>query len=134
MPVYSKVVLVGALSVLAFDMIAALASRQFGFAYASASVGSWFIYGLVGYFAAQTGGGIPAAALAGAAMGLVDATAGWAISWAIGPGRLPAGTLTPGRWLASAIFVVLSGAALGALGGLVGKWTASSPRHSSTAA
>ncbi len=53
-------------------------------------------------------------------MGITDSTIGWAVSWFIGPGRLPVGTLTPLIWLISAAFVVFLGAIYGVVGGGIG--------------
>jgi hypothetical protein len=117
MPAIVRVLLVGGAAVVAFDALASLASRRFGFAYTSAAIGSWVIYAVVGFFAADSGS-IAAAALAGAAMGLVDATLGWYVSRRIGPGRVPGG-LTMSRWMRVAITVMLLASAAGALGALV---------------
>jgi len=112
----SRVILGGAVGVVAFDALACLASRRLGVAYPRAAVGSWLIYAVVGCLAGRLGG-LRAAALGGAAMGLVDATLGWAVSWWIGPGRV-AGGLTTTRWLATAVGVILIATVAGFLGGL----------------
>ncbi len=52
-----------------------------------------------------------------------DATLGWAVSWAIGPSRLAAGTLTLSVWLYTATFVVGLGAIYGLIGGGIGALT-----------
>ena len=85
-----RILLGGAIAVLAFDAIASVASQRLGFEYGSAAVGSGIIYTAIGFLAAGRGG-VQAAALAGATMGLVDATLGWAVSWAIGPVQVPRG-------------------------------------------
>ena len=48
-----KVIVGGAVAVVAFDAVAAFASRQFGFAYANASAGSYLLYGVIGFLAAR---------------------------------------------------------------------------------
>ena len=123
-PYQFKVVALGAAAVVAFDLLASLASRQFGFAYARATIGSYLIYAAIGFFAARAPSSNPigAAAIAAAIAGLVDASVGWAVSWVLGPGRLPEGTpLTVTRWLGVAIFVIALAAGVGALGGIAGR-------------
>ena len=112
-----KVLVGGAIAVLVFDAIASVASIQFGFAYATASVGTWTIYAFVGLYAGARRD-VRAAMLAGAAMGGVDATLGWALARTIGAGRVPAG---PADWLATVITVTLIGAAIGGLAGLAAR-------------
>jgi hypothetical protein len=119
-----KVILGGILAVLVFDALASIASQSFGFAYASASIGSYLIYLGIGYFAARHASARPlaAGALAAAVAGLADASLGWMISSALGAGSLPAGVrLTATRWIGTALVVVVLAAAVGALGGVVGR-------------
>lgn len=119
-----KVIIGGATAVLVFDVLASLASSRFGLAYGAASVGSCIIYLAIGYLAARTSALSPVrhAAAAAALAGLVDASAGWAIAWQMGPGQLPAGVaLTPARWVSTAVVVVALAAAVGALGGIAGR-------------
>jgi hypothetical protein len=118
-----KVVVLGSAAVVIFDILASLASRRFGFAYARAGYGSYLIYLAVGFFAARASesNAIATAAVAAGVAGLVDASVGWAVSWALGPGRLPDGLqLTVARWLSTAMFVVGLAAAVGAVGGIAG--------------
>jgi hypothetical protein len=108
-------------------VLASLASQRLGFAYARASFGSYLIYLAIGFVAAR---GAAANAVAVAALtavaGFVDASMGWALSWRIGPGRLPGGaSLTIGRWIATAAFVIALAAAVGAVGGIAGHRSAS---------
>ena len=115
-----RVVVLGSAAVLIFDILASLASRQFGFAYARASVGSYLIYLAIGFFAARASASnaVGVAAVVAGIAGLVDASVGWVVSWALGPGRLPNGLqLTLARWVTAAVFVVALAAALGAVGG-----------------
>ena len=123
-----RVVVLGAAVVVTFDILASLASRRFGFAYARASFGSYLIYLGIGYFAARASASnaIGVAAVAAGIAGLVDASIGWAVSWALGPGRLPETVpLTVARWVSTALFVVLLAAAIGAVGGIAGRRSAS---------
>lgn len=119
-----RVIVWGVVVVLAFDALASLASKSFGFSYGRASIGSYIIYLGIGYFAARSAANSPllTAALAAAIAGLADASVGWFVSWQLGPGKLPEGvTLTASRWLATAIIVVALAAAVGAIGGLAAR-------------
>jgi hypothetical protein len=83
-----KIICLGAVAVLVFDTVASLASKELGFFYGYASIGSVLIYGSVGYFSYRKWG-IGRAVGAAILVELVDATLGWSISWYIGPGALP---------------------------------------------
>ena len=125
---FVRVVVLGSAAVLVFDLLASLASRHFGFPYARAALGSYLLYLAIGFFAARvsTWNAIAAAAGAAGISGLIDASLGWAISWALGPGKLPQGVqLTVPRWVNTAVFVVAFAAAIGAIGGFVGRKAAS---------
>ncbi|GAB3358579.1 hypothetical protein GCM10027430_29240 [Lysobacter tyrosinilyticus] len=74
------------------------------------------------YFAARMFG-FWAALLLGAVMGITDVTLGWAVSWAIGPGRV-AIDLTPSDWIYTAAFAIVLGAIFGLIGGSIGALTA----------
>lgn len=114
-----KLFALSALAVLVFDAIASAASLALGFPYPQAAMGSTALYAAFAYYGGRKLG-LVAAVLLGATMGLTDATLGWAVSWAIGPGRLPPGTLTPSMWLFAAAYVVALGAVCGLLGGGIG--------------
>ena len=124
MPYQRKVILLGGAAVLGFDLVASLASRSLGFDYSRASIGSFVLYFAVGYFAARgaTTGPLRHAAMAGAAVGLVDASLGWAISSTVGPGR-PSGSpeLTVWLWAMTAMIVMGGAAVIAVLGGLAGR-------------
>ncbi len=73
-------------AVVLFDAVASFASKYLGVPYVAASLGSFLIYGITGYFAGRLAS--PAhAAMAGAIVGLSESTIGWYVSWMIGPGR-----------------------------------------------
>ena len=123
----SRVVLLGSATVVLFDIVASLASRQLGFAYGLASVGSYLIYLAIGFFAARASASnaVGVAAVVAGIAGLVDASVGWAVSRALGPGRLPNGIpSTIALWVTTAIFVVAIAAIVGAVGGLAGRRSA----------
>jgi len=117
-----SVIVAGCVVVVLFDLAAALAARRFEFPYVRASIGSCFIYLLIGFAlgrrtlarSGRTG------ALGAAVAGLVDVSIGWAISWAIGPGRSPSGTLSVTEWVVTAVVVVAFAAVVGYVGGVLG--------------
>ena len=111
-----KIVLFSFLAVVAFDALAAIVSQTMGFSYAYAAFGSAVLYIFFAWLIARSSG-LRAAVLLGMAMGLVDASVGWAVSWAIGAGKLPPGALTVGVWFLTAISVVILGAVYGLVGG-----------------
>jgi hypothetical protein len=117
-----RVITVGCIVVVLFDIVAALAARQFGFPYDRASIGSYFIYLLIGFAAGRSArvDRAKVGAMAAAVAGVADASVGWAVSWAIGPGRAPSGTLSPGEWMLAAAIVVVFAAAIGYMGGALG--------------
>ncbi|HET6577638.1 MAG TPA: hypothetical protein VFG66_04910 [Gemmatimonadales bacterium] len=109
-------VVVGASTVLLYDLVASLISRRFGIPYGRFSPGSFAVYAVTGSAAVQPGG-LASAALAGLVVALIEATIGWALSWRLGPGRPP-----PERRNASSIstaiaVVTMTGAIVGAIGG-----------------
>lgn len=110
------------LAVIVFDVVASATSLLLGFPYAYAALGSAVLYVAFAFFAARKFGfGI--AVLLGVTMGIVDATIGWALAWAIGPGRLASGALTLAIWLFTAAIVVALGAVYGLIGGGLGSLT-----------
>ena len=117
-----KLFALSSLSVVGFDAIASLASLAFGFPYSYAALGSAVLYIVFAYFAARMLGFWAALSL-GAVMGLTDVTIGWAVSWAIGPGRIDIGPLTPSDWIYTAAFATILGAIYGLIGGGIGALT-----------
>ena len=115
-----KTFLVGAATIVVFDTLGALASQQLGFRYSILSLGSYIIYFTITYWCGKQAGVLVATGT-GAALGLVDSTLGWALSWAIGPGR-PQEPMSSAAIAGAIVFVVLFGGALGLVGGVVG-WT-----------
>jgi hypothetical protein len=116
-----KIALLGIVAVVVFDGVASLASVHFGFAYANATVGSAVVFAIFGLLAGYTRS-LVISAVTGAIMGLADATLGWAVSWFIGPGRLPPGQLTIASWSKSAVTVVVIAMLYALIGGLVGSF------------
>ena len=112
---FVKFVLLSAAIVVVFDALASVASAAFHFPYVYAGLGSVFIYMALALVVALRFGFVRGLVL-GATLGLVDATIGWAVSWVIGPGRVPQGEFGLGVWALTLLSVV----GVGALSGLIG--------------
>jgi hypothetical protein len=82
------------MAVIILDAAGAYASIKFGFRYTKLALGSLRIYGCVGALATHDGS-VGIGAVAGGLVAMVDATIGGAISWYIGPGRIPHATPRP---------------------------------------
>ena len=106
--------------VLAFDTGASIASRFFGISYARLAVVSLFSYIIVGAIAGRYVQPLLAAAIVGI-MGAVDATAGWAISWSIGPGRPPPERRSSSAIARASASVTITAAILGLVSALVSR-------------
>lgn len=121
-----RILLVASIAVLVLDTFGSLASKAFGFPYSSLAWGSLIIYAAAGFFAAR-GGGLRTAALGGGAVALVDTTLGWAISWALGPGRPLAGYGGMGPIAGTIALAWLTGIASGLVGGLIARFLTRRP-------
>jgi hypothetical protein len=122
-----RIVLGGGAAIVIFDALAASAAKALDLDYALAAFGSVFIYAVVGRVVRRTGRDLRACALAGAAVALIDATAGWAVSGAIVPDQIE-------DFGAVAIVGIILGAMLlGALFGWVGGRFGGSSRPSAQA-
>ena len=108
--------------VLAFDAVGSAASRRWGFRYGRLAPVSYLIYFGIGFVAARIGD-TDASLLVGATVAAVDASLGWAISWAIGPGRSEwsqsGRPLTVGRAVQVFVMTTLICGSLALVGGLV---------------
>lgn len=109
----AKILIVGALAILAFDALGALVSQSVGFPYGALAPGSYAIYSIVAILAVRKSSLWTAAMVVGF-LGAVDATWGWAISSAIGPGR-PDQPVPAIGTLFTAIFVAATAAVVGFL-------------------
>ena len=114
-------------AIVLFDAIASIASRQLGFPYTNAAVGSYILYAIGGFLAARQAN-LAFAAQVGAVLGLIDATLGWAVSSAIGPNVPPMPRITVGTWLFVALFVVVTSVVCALVGGAIGRATRKSSR------
>ena len=111
-----QTIVIGSLVIVAYDALASAISTFTGFPYGLFSVGSSLICLLFGFLIGRNSRWFFGAA-AGAFIGLVESTVGWAISWYIGPGK-PTMELNGLMIVATIIFVVAVGAFLGFIGGL----------------
>jgi hypothetical protein len=118
--VVGRLVSWGALAIVAFDLLASVASRTIGFRYSYATVGSWLIYAVFGFMIGRRAN-VGAAALGVAIIAVVEATIGWAVSWAVGPGRLPNGIPSIGALTITVALVAATGAIIGALAGALAR-------------
>ncbi|MDQ2667602.1 MAG: hypothetical protein M3Z05_16520 [Gemmatimonadota bacterium] len=118
-----KVILGGCSAVVAFDVLASLASVAFHFPYVRATVGSFLLFVAIGFLAARARATrrIRAAALAGATCGLIDSSVGWYLSTAIGASA-PGLPLTLPRWLIIAATGMLFSTIFACMGGAVGAY------------
>ncbi len=112
----AEVVLIFGLAVLVFDGVWSLIVRTYHFNYSSL----WFVSSLL-YFGAGLMVGrtqpLPISGLTGLTVGTIDATLGWLLSAAIGPGMRPNSTIR--NVSTTIVFVALMGLLLGMLGGAV---------------
>lgn len=112
-------VLVGCIAVVVFDALGASAADLLDFEYSLLIPGSIAIYAVTGFLAARASRETSAGVLAGALVALTDATAGWAISWAIGPGAPASGEQDALSLTLTALLVVALGAVVGLIAGTV---------------
>jgi hypothetical protein len=105
MTVLVGTILSGIAGVLALDTVGSTAAKRVGFAYARLVPVQAAIYGALGAYAALALS-VRAALIAGAAVAAFDVTVGWAISWQIGPGRLPAELAHPSRVIVTGLYVM----------------------------
>ena len=115
---------IGAGLVLAFDVVTALLAGPLGFEYGAWPVPlvSSAIYGVPAGIAAWETGRLRTGAAVGGNIALVDATAGWAATWLIGPAA-PV-TWSPASVAATVAIVAALSAGTGLCAGLVavGLW------------
>ena len=115
-PNVAPIVGAGVVAVLLFDALGSFAAQRFGFSYALLTPGSLLIYGVVAALVARRREWV-LGVLAATFLAFCDVTAGWAVSWVIGPGR-PEGGLTPMTVVGAAMTAFV----LGGLAGGVGAW------------
>lgn len=117
-------IIFGTIAVLTLDTFGSLLSQRLKFPYTRLSPISLLLWATAGAIASRgaASGLVRALGLgwiAGCAVGLLDSTVGWWISWQLGPGRLRPELIT-GHRIARIIFRVTTLAAgIGALGALL---------------
>jgi len=109
----TRIILVGAAIVVAFDAVASLLLPWLGASLAWMFLGESLLYFGVG-FASGRIGGLVAGARSGAAVAAVDATVGWAITWVIGTGRVS--RLTPFGVAVVLLTMITTGVVAGSAG------------------
>ena len=115
----TPIILAAAGSLVALDIIGALAGRPLGFPYSSLGAVSVLLYLLVGVLGSIRAGAA-AGILAAALVGFLDATLGPLAAWTVGPGPLGQ-TVSEPRVFAYGIAVVTASAlAAGVVGALAG--------------
>jgi hypothetical protein len=113
------VIIIGAILVLVFDTAASVLSASTGLEYSWFAIGSFVIYAVVGYIA--SGESLLRGVLASAAVGFVEATAGWWISWQVGPGAVEGETIDAATLAAAIVFVTVIAGLIGLIAGLAGR-------------
>jgi hypothetical protein len=117
-----RLMLIGGTAIVAFDAIAAIASRQFGFAYTQAAIGSVVLYGAFGFVAGRIERW-KFIVQVGAMLGLIDSTIGWAVSSAVGPNIPKMPPINALSWFIVAVSVVISSLVCALVGGAIGRVT-----------
>lgn len=115
------VLLIGGTAAVLYDTAGSVISIATRFDYGWFALGSLVLYGTFGFLAGRRSGWAYGM-VAGALMGLVDSTIGWAISWTIGPGR-PDTEMKAPMVIATIVFVTILGAVVGTVGGLLSRFT-----------
>lgn len=110
----ASVILLGCLGVLVFDALAALLSRTTSLRYVWFAPGSFVIYAVTGYFAADAAGSVAVGAAAGALTAAVDATLGSLIGKGL-QGEFE--SVAPRVEAAGAAFAIIVGALAGVAAG-----------------
>jgi hypothetical protein len=127
-PTWWRAALVAGGAIVAFDAVASIISRMTGFDYTNFAYGSYLIQAAAGFFGRRSGLSFWGATLLGTWVGLVEATAGWAVSWWIGPGRVE-GPVATEVLIGIVLYVAIGATVLGALGSIVGGFTRASERR-----
>lgn len=110
-------------AILVFDVLASLLCHVTGIPYGWSSPGTLALYAIIGITAGRRFGLRVATALTMLGGG-ADATLGWAISWAIGPGRQPTVLARPGVMAGIVATAGLLAGLVGLSAALVDRWIA----------
>ena len=115
------VILACCVGIVVFDGVAAACAEVFDFSYGLLAPLSFLLYASAGFLAARAAGDARAGLVAGLAVAATDATLGWALSAAIGPGLPAAGDRDAALLAGTAVGVATIGGVLGLVGGLAGR-------------
>jgi hypothetical protein len=115
-----RLVLLGVLTVIAFDALASLASRSLDFPYLYATIGSLLIYAALGFTLGRTAS-VSFAAASVAVIAFTEATIGWWLSGIIGPGKPKSGLVSSTQIVTTVVSMVVIGAIIGAVAGALGR-------------
>jgi hypothetical protein len=109
--------LLSAGTIVGFDVIASLLSRSLHISYTRFSIGSYVLYGLLGYLAAQraTPAKFKASLTTGRVAGATDCTLGWYIATLLHP-FAPQYHFTPALWILTAIVVTITASFFAVIG------------------
>lgn len=117
-----KLLLMGFLAIIVFDVLASIASRQFDFNYTYLSPGSFVIYCIVGFLGAKKIN-LKTGVLTAVALGLFDSTIGWEISIFL---KANTGNIkndpTVAIWVITTVFVTGFAAICGLIGGALARY------------
>jgi hypothetical protein len=110
--------LLGCCVIAAFNGLSSIVSKTFSFNYAFLASISFLIYALFGYMVTKVTT-IKKGVTCAAALGVFDATIGWIISILLkaDTGNIPNNIPSTGRWLFTAILVIMFAALAGLMGG-----------------
>lgn len=113
--------LIACAAIVAFDTGTGLAAEALAFGRDGFPwvIGSTAIMAFPAVMAVREGQGLRAAAVAGAAVGLAEATLGWAVSWVIGIGAPPPEFRNLGAVTLIGLSVVTIGGVVGLVAGLI---------------
>ena len=113
-----KLTLIGCFTIAAFDGLSSIASRSFNFNYSLLVAVSFMIYAVFGYLIARVTN-IRKGILCSATLGLFDASAGWKIAILLkaNTGDIVSNTPDIGKWVFTAIFVMVLAALAVLIGG-----------------
>lgn len=125
---YTRVLALGCIGVVGYQAVASVASVVLNFPYAFTVVGSFLIYLLVGSAAGDYASN-RGVALAGMAVGFVDATLGHAVSWVIGPGFRPPGSFQIRREMLIVVALSMLAGLAATIGAAVGGDRRTDRRH-----
>ncbi len=116
----SRIFIGGAAAVLAMNTIGAILSVRMDFSYAALTPLSFAINAITAFLVGRSST-LWWAVVVSAGVAFTEATVGWAIAWAIGPGRPPDGYTGMLPIAFAVVIVTISGGLTGVVGGSLGR-------------